>query len=212
MHLEKRDVDYFLQLLRKQKEITENKIKELELIKVRFTNRIKEIEEALKIKDLEVVQIKRLPERKILRLEESIYTESELEVALRKLEKMSCRTSTIFIGKVGLTVSEGNIRKMKFDEYNSVFIILEENIDNTELVKTLPSGDYACIYYRGDHSCSRKYYEMLLEYMKENGYLMEGDSIERTIIDQFVSKEKEHYLTEIQIPVRRKIIDSPVAG
>lgn len=202
-HLENRDVNCFLQLLKKQKEITENKIRELELIKIRFSNRITEIEEALKVNDLEVVQIKPIPERKILSLKESIYSEPELELALRKLEKMSYKNSTIFIGKVGLTVSENNLENMKFDEYNSIFILLEESIVNAELVKTLPSAEYACIYYRGSHSHSRKYYEMLLDYIKEHHYLISGDAIERTIIDQYISIDRDHYLTEIQIPVKK---------
>lgn len=202
-HLENRDVNYFLQLLRKQKEITENKIKELELINNRFTNRITEIEEALKINDLEVAKIKKIPKRRILSLEENIYSEPEWELALRRLEKMSSINSSIIIGKVGLTVSKNNLIRMKFDEYNSIFILLEDNVENKELVKTLPPGEYACIYYRGNHSHARKYYEILLDYIKQHGYSISGDSIERTIIDQFISKEKEHYLTEIQIPVQK---------
>lgn len=202
-YLEIRDIDYFLELLKKEKEITENKIKQLMIIKNRFENRIDEIEKARNIKELEVVKIKKIKERKILSLKQSINTESELEISLRKLENMADISSRIMIGKVGITVSIDNIRKHEFCKYNSIFILLEEDIDN-KLVKTLQQGEYVCIYYRDcDHRQSTKYYKMILAYLEKNNYKIMGDSIERVIIDQYISKYKEDYLMEIQIPVKK---------
>lgn len=43
--------------------------------------------------------------------------------------------------------------------------------------------------------------DILLAYMKANGLAMAGDSTERTIIDQYISKRPEDYLTEIEIHV-----------
>lgn len=203
VQLENRDIEYFLKLLKKQKEITENKIKELELIRSRFENRIKELDQARRIKELEVVIIKHLQERKIVSLKEKICSEPELELSLRKLENISNKDSSIFIGGVGLTVAIHNIKKMKFNEYNSIFILLEEDLVDTKLVTTLQQSEYACIYYRGNHNDSPKYYRILLDYIDKNGLQIIGDSIERTIIDQFISKNKEDYLTEIQIPVAK---------
>ncbi|MCT4606487.1 MAG: MerR family transcriptional regulator [Marinisporobacter sp.] len=202
-HLEIRGIDYFLELLKKEKEITENKIKQWMMINNRFENGIKEIEKAQKIQELEVVKIKNIQERKILSLKEKINTESELEISLRKLENMAKVSSTIMIGRVGITVSKENIRKKEFYKYNSIFILLEEDLDN-KLVKTLQKGEYAYIYYRGcDHKQSEKYYEMILEYLEKNNYKIIGDAVERVIIDQYISKCQEDYLTEIQIPVKK---------
>ncbi|MCY9373839.1 MerR family transcriptional regulator [Bacillus sp. T17B1] len=200
LQLETRDKEYFLNLLKKESEITERRIKELQLIKTRFENRIDEIEQAIRGHKLESATTKFFPERKILLLEEPIYSEVELELALRKLENTSNITSSIFIGKVGLTVSKNNIERMKFNEYNSIFILLEEPI-KSELVTSLKAGKYACIYYSGDHSVSSKYYKMLLDYINKEEYKVIGDAVERTIINQFISKSKEDYLTEIQIPI-----------
>lgn len=202
-NLEIRDIDYFLELMKKEKSITENKINQLVLIKNRFENRIKEIEEGREIKELEVVKIKNIEERKIIRLEEKINTVSELEISLRKLENMAKLSSTIMIGRVGLTVSTENIRKHNFYEYSSIYILLEEEVES-KLVKTLKPGEYACIYYRGcDHSQSEKYYKIMLEYLEKNSYKIIGDAMERVIIDQYISNNKENHLTEIQIPVEK---------
>lgn len=201
--LEVRDIDYFLKQLEKQKEITENKIRELELIRKVVDNRIKEITKARKINNLETVILKTIDERKIFSLKEDINSEHELEISLRKLENKINRRSTIIIGKVGLTVSIENLTKKNFHEYNSIFILAEEDTCYQQLVSILPHGQYACLYYRGNHSESEKYYEKLLDYLEENNYKIIGDSIERTMINEFISKNKDDYLTEIQIPVKK---------
>ena len=203
-HFEKRNINNFLGLLRKQKEITEKKINELELIKNRFVNRVNEIIETKNIKDIEKVVIKTIPERKILRLKERINSQSELELTLRKLENIANKASTIIIGRVGLSVSKDNIKKNIFDEYNSIFILLEEDSINNQLADIFESADYACLYYRGeDHSKSPKYYKMILDYLDKNEYEIIGDSIERVIIDSFISDNEDDYLTEIQIPIKK---------
>lgn len=201
--LDRREIDHFLTLLKKQQEITENKIKDLELLRNKFENRIAEIEKARQVKERGIVRIKELPERRILRLQEKICSEHQLELSLRKLENMSNRNSSIFIGKVGLTISLMNLKESRFNKYNSIFILLEEETVHNELVDTLPKGDYACVYYNGDHTVSTMYYEMMMDYIEQQGYKMIGDSVERTIIDQFISKHKEDYLTEIQIPIKK---------
>ncbi|AET68024.1 transcriptional regulator, effector-binding domain/component [Desulfosporosinus orientis DSM 765] len=202
-HLEKRNIDCFLELLKEQQSITENKIKEFEKIKITLKNRIKEIEGSKNVLNLDTVTINELQERKILKLTEKICSERELELFLKKLENNVISPGHIIVGKVGLTVSKDKIMQMIFDEYNSIFVLLEECIENNIFIETIKQGSYACVCFRGGRSESPKYYKMILEYLDENGLEIIGDSIERTIINQFISEDKSYHLTEIQIPVRK---------
>lgn len=201
-HLENRDIDAFLELLKKQKEITEKKIKELQHINNRFQNRMEEINHIRSIREIGVPILKEIKERKIVQLKENISLESEIEISLRKLENSSNRSSSLIIGGVGLTIDIENIKQGKFDEYNSLFILIEENDSQTKLVSALQQGTYVSVFYRGSRNDSPTYYQMMLEYIQENKLQMIGDSIERTIIDHFISRNPEDYITEIQIPVR----------
>ncbi|WP_144555978.1 MerR family transcriptional regulator [Bacillus sp. X1(2014)] len=201
-HLKHRDIDGFLYLLEEQKRLTEEKMKELERINRRFQNRIKDIKLAREVKELEVPFIKERKERRIVRLMERISSEPELEVSLRRLESLSNMSSSIFIGGVGLTISINNILNNKFNEYNSIFILVEDDDIQSPLVTSLPEGKYACIYYNGNHNKSSEYYSSLLKCIQDNGFQIIGDSIERTIIDHYISGSKEDYLTEIQIPIK----------
>ncbi|WP_066047838.1 MerR family transcriptional regulator [Robertmurraya korlensis] len=200
-HLDQRDIDGFLDLLEKQKKLTEQKIKELERVSRRFHNRIKDINLAREITELEVVKIIEVKERKVVRLTQKIGSEPEMEVSLRQLENLANMNSSIFIGGVGLTININNIKNKKFDEYNSIFILNEEEEIQSPLHTIFQKGKYASIFYRGDHSDSSRYYKILLDYINERGHQVLGDSIERTIIDHYISKNKEDFLTEIQIPI-----------
>lgn len=200
-HLDYRDIGGFLELLEKQKKLTEQKIKELEQVNRRFQNRINDITVAQEIMELEAVKIVEINERQIVRLLENIHSEPEMEVSLRQLENLANLNSSIFIGGVGLTVDINDLKSQRFNKYNSIFILTEEENIEGPLVTTFPKGTYANIYYRGDHNNSFQYYQILMDYIQKNDLQIVGDAIERTIIDHYISKSKEDYLTEIQIQV-----------
>lgn len=202
-HLAKRDEGCFLELLKNQKEITENAIRRLELVRNQFSTRIKEIEWFLNMDIIEEPILKTLPVRAIVSLREQIYSEYEWELALRRLADKTNGNPSLFIGRVGLTVSLQNVLDKKFDEYNSVFILWEEPIEEVQAVNYLREGEYACIHYRGNHSESKKYYDKLIHFIEKLDYVIEGDSIERTVINQYITCDSNKYITEIQIPVKR---------
>lgn len=202
VHLEQRNIEGFLKLLQKQSEITDKKIRELQRISAKFQHRMNEIQQAQKIKELGIVIIQEISARRILRLEERIISEPTLEISLRKLENMSNIKSSIFIGGVGLTVGIENVKTSRFDEYNSIFIFSEDDPAQSELVSVFPEGMYACIYFRGHRSASPSYYEHLLSTINLKGMQIIGDSIERTMIDHYISKDPKDHITEIQIPVK----------
>lgn len=200
-HLDHRDIEGFLSLLEKQQELTRTKIKELERVNRRFQNRIKDILSAQNVTELGVPFIKEVEERKIVRLMEKISSEPEVEVSLRQLENLANMHSSIYIGGVGLTVDVEKVKNREFNEYNSIFLLIEEEDVPGPLAATFFPGSYACIFFRGEHTDSHLYYKILLDYIAAKGFQVRGDSIERTIIDHYISNSKENHLTEIQIPI-----------
>lgn len=199
-HLAIRDISSFLDLLKKQRAITEAAINRLETVKTQFCKRIEEIELCTTVKTGQPY-FKRFPSRAILSLHEQLYSEQEWEIALSKLVQDTNSKSTLFIGKVGLTVAQNNLVNQKFAEYNSVFILWDDSMEEPSQLKYLLDGHYACICYHGNHSNSAKYYEKLLDFIAKGGYVIAGDSIERTIINQYITGDQNKHFTEIQIPV-----------
>ena len=205
-HFKHRRVEHFLQLLKKQQEAIDEKMRELELTRRKFGSRISELEAALNGAEAGVPIIKKFPARRILRLQESVQRGPSLEMSVRKLEKLiGAAHSPIFIGKVGLTVSEDNLLRGNFQEYNSVFILVEDAIDDSALSAlsvVLPAGKYACLLFAGGHNDSPAPFRILLEYLARQGFQIGGEALERAIVDEFISQDASRFLTEIQIPIK----------
>ncbi|HEY8890812.1 MAG TPA: MerR family transcriptional regulator [Clostridium sp.] len=205
-HLESGDEQNLLKLLREQQEVNIQEIKRMSLIGERFDKRIQEIEDALQVKEVGKVFIKRLPSRRTLCTKKTITNRDEMEISLKYLENKSFKSSSIFIGMVGLTVSQSALENEIFWEYNAIFILPEENVENSPFVKIIKEGEYVCIYYREAFGKSQKYYHQLMEYIKENDYKIIGNAVERIIVDSVVTKNKSKHLSEIQIPIKRPAV------
>ena len=74
--------------------------------------------------------------------------------------------------------------------------------------KTLPEIQAACIFHMGSYRTFSESYETVLRYIEENGYEIAGE-IRESYIDGVWNKDDEsQWLSEIQVPVRKKAGDS----
>ena len=70
--------------------------------------------------------------------------------------------------------------------------------------KTLPEIQAACIFHKGSYRTLSESYETVLRYIEENGYEIAGE-IRESYIDGVWNKDDEsQWLSEIQVPVRKK--------
>ncbi|GAA0451641.1 MerR family transcriptional regulator [Alkalibacillus silvisoli] len=197
------DLDYFLNILKKQQQVTAERIRDLQNINERVINRINELEWAKSNHQYGIPFIKDINERQIIQLNKKISSHPELELSIRKLENIARLKSSIFIGSVGVTLPIEQIKNNNFKEYNSIFLLVEEENIAPDFKTTLPSGQYACIYCNEERIHSSQYYDKLLEFIENNHLKINGDAIERTIIDHYMTHKPEEYFSEIQIPITR---------
>ena len=72
--------------------------------------------------------------------------------------------------------------------------------------KTLPEIQAACVFHKGSYRTFSESYETVLRYIEENGYEIAGE-IRESYIDGVWNKDDEsQWLSEIQVPVRRKAV------
>lgn len=70
--------------------------------------------------------------------------------------------------------------------------------------RTLPEIEAACIFHKGSYSTFAESYGTVLRYIEENGYEIAG-AIRESYIDGVWNKDDEsQWLSEIQIPIRKK--------
>ncbi|MBF8983410.1 MerR family transcriptional regulator [Lutibacter sp. B2] len=201
-YFEKRDIENMVKLLEMQKQATHEKMKELELISDKIGNKISQIKDYMNIENRETVRIREILERNIA--VESINdsdSDVEFELALKNLQNICKDQYLMFTGKIGVIVSQDNLRMNRFDKYNAVYILLEDRLKYSNM-KKLPAGKYACIYHKGPYKENYKSYKKLLNYVSDHNYEIIGNAIEIGLIDCSMILNEDEYLTEIQIPIK----------
>ena len=70
--------------------------------------------------------------------------------------------------------------------------------------RTLPAVQAACVFHKGSYRTFSESYETVLKYIEENGYEIAGE-IRESYIDGVWNKDDEsEWLSEIQVPIRKK--------
>ena len=70
--------------------------------------------------------------------------------------------------------------------------------------KTLPEIQAACVFHKGSYRTFSESYETVLRYIEENGYEIAGDIRESYIDGVWNRDDESQWLSEIQVPVRRR--------
>ena len=70
--------------------------------------------------------------------------------------------------------------------------------------RTLPQIQAACIFHKGPYRSFAQSYETVLKYIEENGYEIAGEIRESYIDGVWNQDDESQWLSEIQVPVRRK--------
>lgn len=198
---DEKDVNTILSIFIKQRDNVIKKQLALSEIEKKITNRIEQIETALS-ESYGVITTKYFSQRKIVLLEEKFSATDNLEPLIRNLSKDHNLDTAIFLGKVGVSISQEDLIKGDVSQFSSIFIILEDEDSFNKEDNILSAGNYATIYYQGTHEESAPYYALLLNHIKKSGFQIAGSSIEITIIDYGITNNTNKFVTELQIPFK----------
>lgn len=206
--LRDRNVPGILDLLEAQKVGITAKQRELRITKRKLENRIQSIRDALS-GPIGEIQLKTIDKQRFLILERKINNadNDDLEIAVHELEKNQ-KDSLVFLGKVGVGISKEHLLKEKLDTYDSVFLILDQEDSFTGKVLSVPAQLCAVIRVKGAHKEAPSAYKKLLNFIAENNLEILDFSREITLIDWGFTSDQNLYVTEIQIPVSKKMNNS----
>ncbi len=200
--IDNRNPAYLLAQLQAQREITRQKIKELQEIEEKINNRVLQIEDALTPQHIGAIQEKFFPSREIVVLRQTIPSGADLELFIRRLENNSKLQSAVFLGKIGMSISKQKMEQHQFHSYDAIFLLVENEAAEESVKEKIPEGLYVILRFQGTHVDASSYYEKLLHYIKLKHYEIVGDSVEVTYIDYGLSTNTNEFVTEIQIPVK----------
>lgn len=189
-------------LQRKKQEI----LKEIAALTVKLA----EVESYLSQKDRALSQpvlIKKIPEVTVCTMERKIQSYDELFDLMPEMgEEME---------QLGCICSEpeycfNRYMEQGFKENEDILIEVcqsvtekKEDSDKVRFI-TLPEVEAACIFHKGSYDDFHKSYVVILDFIEENGYEICGNIRENYIDGVWNKDTTEEWLSEIQIPVKRK--------
>ena len=200
--LKNRDIDVIEDKLMKQKELVARKQRELAIIEQKIDHRLDQLRDAMN-SELDVIQLKKVSSCRIVWLKDSLRPKSylDLEYAIRRLEENQTE-SVVFMGKVGVGISKENLLAGRFDQYDSVFLVLDAEDSYEGTVEQHPEELCVSMCFCGSHKEAGAHYEKMMEYIEKHKMEVTGFSREITMIDYGITNNTDKFVTEILIPIK----------
>lgn len=199
--LKNRDIGVIEDKLLKQKELIERKQRELALIERKIDHRLQQLRDAMN-SELDVIKRKTLPACRMVVVKDSLQPQSylDLEYAIRRLTENQSE-SVVFLGKVGVGISKEKLMQHQFEQYDSVFLVLDKEDRYEGSIEERPEEQCVSIRFCGSHKEAGERYEKLMEYMEKEKLTAVDFSREITMIDYGITNNTDKFVTEICIPV-----------
>lgn len=202
--LHNRDVGLIEEKLRQQKEAVIRKRLELQRIERKIDSRLRQLQEA-QLSTPDNIELLYTPACRLFLLRESLKIREyhDIELPISRLAQAQGEP-LIFLGKVGVGISQEHLLEQAFDRYDNIFLMLDEVDDTTGEVLDLPQTLCVCVRFHGSHPQSPAHYARLMAFIQQNNLVVSGFSREITIIDYGMTGDTEKFITEIKIPVEKQ--------
>ena len=191
-----------LHVIRKQKVIIDEKIKELNKIKDNITFLEGRIKVSLD-EGLNKIFIKFYEQRSFIKYDNTNRFTEEFEVNLSKILAEVERKYTYFNKELGFVISYKDLKEDNKVTYRNTMIDFTGRMNITEYDKIiLPRGKYLTLNFDDDYNYTRKYYDIIMEFIEKNNIQILGDFYETYIITRISSNGMEKSLGKIQILIK----------
>lgn len=197
-----RDVERIKSKLSAQKEIVRKKQEELKRIEKKIANRLQAIDDAEK-SEFNTVKLTEKPACRIVRISNSLKINNflDMEAPIRRLEQEQAE-AVVFLGKVGVGISAEHLCDKRFDSYDELFLVLDEEDNFDGKTELLDKSTCITIRFHGSHSEAPEQYRKLTDYAEAHNLRICGFSREVTMIDYGITNDTDKFVTEIAIPVK----------
>lgn len=198
-----RDLNSMVDILNKEQKVIEDQIlllnsrkKSIEKWKA-FINKYENNDK------LGVCSLKRLEKRSALYIE--LQKEGniiEFEYGIKKLYNKIGNYGHVFNSIICCVVDKEHLNKGIYNYWKGIALLFYDNFFKKDFI-TIENRDYAVISYKGGKEQEVKYYNILMKWINDNSFKVDGDGLFLTIVDSAFSQIKSQHINEIQIPVRK---------
>lgn len=199
--LKNRDVSKIEEKLKQQKSAVIAKQQELKRIERKIDTRLRKLLDAQSsIPDR--IELIHAPACRLFWVMESLritnYHDMELPTSKFAEEQTE---ALVFLGKVGIGISSEHLIRGDFEQYDGIFLVLDEEDHFHGNITYLPETLCVRVRFRGSHPQAPEQYQRLMAYIRKHELSVQGFSREITMIDYGITNDTEKFVTEISIPV-----------
>lgn len=203
-YFDNRSANKSLSILKKRHIELKDRIRNLSVLEKNISEKIEFLESVIKESNTDEVVLKKFPDRKIITFGRVVKSKIDLSYEFLELENSLQEISPILASnRLGFIIPEKNIQSLNDINSNRVFVFSKgkSKIDES-CIKTVEGGTYACIYNIGKPWHREKSINKLIEFIKNEGFVISGDALQVAQIDITVTDILDEECFEIQIPVR----------
>lgn len=198
-YLDHQSIHNTLALLHEEQLFLQKKLQEIHMKQEILEERVSTLKESLQTQT-GTFQVKELPSRFCVRLNEYITRDEQMDVLIKKLhQKHEDKIRDLGNLDICAYFSMKDLKAGKSNVYNSVFFILDQETSDYDF--ELPSGKYLSCYYRGDYSQNAARVKDLYSYASKQQIQIIGSPFEIYTIDNRDTIITQEFLTEIQVQV-----------
>jgi len=198
--LHNKDVGTLLTFIKKQQKIVEKEIIRLKHVSKGIGHIEDKIKYAIELKETNEIYFREIEKRFIIStVLNKKDKESDMEIKLRKLDKIVEENEIMFEGETGyliyldLFLNEGQICYKSIYSTLCVEDIGYKNID----IKEIPGGKFICIAYSNNER--ERAIDKLRKYIKENNINSIGMGVETELFNTLEQLQNDNLLYELQI-------------
>ncbi len=197
-HLDNRSIKKSSELIDFQLEVIEEKLSELQDLKKQLKHKKEYLKRIKEEENYGQIQEVFLLERRCYRRHNSIVTDWDVDLELKRLKYGADSTEDEHFAesKVGAVLSREGYEEGSYSRYSGTFL-LEAQGD-----EVLEGGNYLSLIFKGPYSQVEEYYNMIKGYMRERNLRVAGDILELYKIDIYETEDENEFVTEIQVPVK----------
>ena len=187
--------------MKKQKDIIDKKINELNTIKNNISFLEKRINESLE-EGINVIFIKEYPKREFIKYNNTNRFTVEFEINLSKALADAERKYNNFNKELAFVTSFNDFRRDDKTIYKAMMLSFTDMISIDEKEKfIIPKGKYLTINFDDDYKDTKKYYTKIMNYIRENNIKVKGDFYEIYAMTRVGNDGREKSLGKLQIEV-----------
>ncbi|BES66319.1 MerR family transcriptional regulator [Gottschalkiaceae bacterium SANA] len=187
-------------LLKVQMQLQE-RIQTLQKLEDNLASRIDHLDQIIHHTDFESIEIKNYDQRLLLRKNTYCTTDDEYHYTSLELEKaLNEPTPLLANNRLGFmrNPNETNV------EHSFPFIFINhENSADPKYIHSVPAGQYACKFYKGDYRNFVKEVTGMTKILIKQGYAVIGHTLEIVQVDISVTDILEESIFQIQIPIKK---------